>query len=76
MFFRRGVSDDDPWLQVKLWLFTIGAMLALLGMGLQNDWLIGAAGIVLAGGLVLRFVGRNGEGEGGHGRDGEGPAQE
>ena len=58
MFFRRGVSDDDPWLDVKLWLFSIGALLALLGMLLENDVLIGAAGVVLAMGVVLRFVRR------------------
>lgn len=55
MFFRRGVSDDDPWLQAKLWLFGIGAILALFGMGLENDWLIGTAGVVLFAGFVLRF---------------------
>lgn len=61
MFFRRGVSDtDDHWLQVKLWLFGIGAVLALLGMGFQNDWLIGAAGLVLAAGVALRFIRRPG----------------
>jgi len=60
MFFRRGVSDDDdPWLQAKLWIFTTGALLALLGMGLRNDWLMGAAGLVLGIGVVLRFVRRN-----------------
>lgn len=58
MFFRRGVADDDPWLDVKMWIFGVGAILALLGMGLQSDWLIGAAGIVLAAGVVLRFVRR------------------
>lgn len=58
MFFRRGVADDDPWLQAKLWLFSIGALLALLGMFLENDWLIGAAGVVLLAGLLLRFVKR------------------
>lgn len=62
MFFRRGVADDDPWLDVKLWIFGLGAILALLGMGLRNDWLIGAAGIVLAVGVLLRFV-RRGPGD-------------
>lgn len=59
MFFRRGVSDDDdPWLQAKVWLFTGGAFLALGGMLLENQWLIGAAAIVLAAGVLLRFVPR------------------
>lgn len=58
MFFRRGVADDDPWLQAKLWIFTAGALLALAGMLLENDWLMGAAGIVLLAGVLLRFVKR------------------
>lgn len=56
MFFRRGISHDE-WLRVKLWLFGAGAILALLGMGLQNNWLMGIAGLVLAAGVLLRFVG-------------------
>jgi hypothetical protein len=43
----------------KLWIFGIGALLALLGMALENDWLIGGAGVVLAVGIVLRFVRRS-----------------
>lgn len=56
MFFRRGVADDDPWLRPKLWLFSTGALLALLGMGLENGLLMGAAAVVLLAGLALRFV--------------------
>ncbi|MFO7894967.1 MAG: hypothetical protein R6U63_14740 [Longimicrobiales bacterium] len=64
MFFRRGVGGDDRWLQAKLWIFSIGALLALVGMFLENDWLIGGAGLVLAAGLVLRFLDR-GDADGG-----------
>lgn len=56
MFFRRGVADDDPWLGPKLWLFSIGAALALLGMGTRTRWLIGLAAVVLAAGVLIRFV--------------------
>lgn len=58
MFFRRGVADDDPWLRPKMWLFSIGALLALVGMGLGVDWLIGAAAVLLLAGMALRFVKR------------------
>lgn len=72
MFFRRGVSEDDRFLRAKLWIFSAGAILALVGMGLQNDWLIGGAGLVLAAGIVLRLVGRGGADAdgGGEGDDG------
>ena len=69
MFFRRGVSDDDPWLQPKLWLFSIGALLALLGMALVNDWIIGAGAVFLIAGFGLRFVKPRGHGKGGEGED-------
>lgn len=55
MFFRRDRSDDE-WLQVKIGIFSVGAVLALLGMGLGHDWLIVAAAVVLASGVVLRFL--------------------
>ena len=58
MFFRRGVSEDDRFLEAKLWIFSAGAILALVGMGLQNDWLIGAAGLLLAAGIALRLWSR------------------
>lgn len=58
MFFRRRSEGDDRWLMVKLWMFGFGAALAVLGMVFENDWLIGAAALVLAGGVVLRFVPR------------------
>lgn len=71
MFFRRGVADDDPWLRAKLWIFSIGALVALAGMLLENDWVIGVAGIILAAGIVLRFVKRpDGEGDGRGATDG------
>lgn len=77
MFFRRGVADDDAWLQAKLWLFSIGALVALVGMLLENRWLIGAAALVLAAGMILRFVpatgGREDEEAGGGAGDGNPP---
>lgn len=58
MFFRRGVSRDG-WLKVKMWIFSAGALIALVGMGFRNDWLIGLAGLVLAAGVLLRFIDRD-----------------
>lgn len=56
MFFRRGLGAPDPWLKPKLWLFTLGALLALLGMALESEPLIGVAGAALAAGLLIRFL--------------------
>ena len=56
MFFRRGVARNDRWLEAKMWLFSIGALTALIGMLLENDWVMGAAAIFLLAGFLLRFV--------------------
>lgn len=55
MFFRRGVRNDR-WLGAKMALFTAGALLAVAGMSLRRDWLIGLAAIVLAAGILLRVI--------------------
>lgn len=58
MFFRRGGGEEDDRLPEKIAIFTIGALLALVGMILQNDWVVGAAALVLAGGIFIRFAPR------------------
>ena len=57
MFFRRGDAYDDR-LPAKIAIFTVGAVLALVGMILQNDWVVGAAAVVLAAGIFIRFAPR------------------
>lgn len=70
MPFRLDRSRDggeDPWILVKVRLFSAGAALALGGMLLDRSWLIWAAMGVLGVGVVLRFVphpGRRGAEEG------------
>jgi hypothetical protein len=59
MFFRRGTSHhDDPWLTEKLWLFTAGAVVALLGMLFDTSWLMGVGAFILACGVLIRFLPR------------------
>ncbi|MBW3551854.1 MAG: hypothetical protein KY466_00015 [Gemmatimonadetes bacterium] len=58
MFFRRGDAEDDDRLPAKIAIFTVGALLALVGMILQNDWVVGVAALVLAGGIFIRFAPR------------------
>lgn len=45
-----------PWLEWKVRLFTVGAVLALGGMFLDESWLVYLAIAVLAAGVALRFV--------------------
>ena len=70
MFFRRGVAADDRWLEAKMWLFSIGALTALVGMFLKNDWVMGAAAIFLLAGFLLRFAAGSGDEDS---ADGEAP---
>lgn len=58
MFFRRGGREEDDRLSEKIAIFTVGALLALLGMVLGNDWIVGVAALVLAAGVVIRFASR------------------
>lgn len=47
-----------PHLEWKVRLFAVGAVLGLAGIFLEEAWLTGVAIVVLAGGALLRFVGR------------------
>jgi hypothetical protein len=59
MFFRRGTSHhDDPWLTEKLWLFTAGAVTAMVGMLLDTSWLMAVGAFLLACGVLIRFLPR------------------
>ena len=59
MFFRRSTSHhDDPWLAEKLWLFTAGAVAAIVGMLLDSTWLMAIAALLLVAGVFIRFLPR------------------
>lgn len=47
---------DDRFLEWKVRLFTLAAVLALLGIYLDERWVIGAAIVVLGLALGLRFL--------------------
>jgi len=53
---RRG---PDPFLQVKVILFAIGAALAIAGMIAGSQLLVGIGILVLAIGVFLRFIQRS-----------------
>lgn len=52
----RRHSGPDPHLLWKVRLFSFGAALAIAGMFYESKWLMGAAFLVLSGGLLLRFL--------------------
>jgi len=45
-----------PWLEWKVRLFAVAAVLALVGIYLDQQWMTGAAIVVLIGAMVLRFL--------------------
>lgn len=45
-----------PWLEWKVRLFAVAAVLALAGMYLQQRWMTGGAIVVLALAMALRFL--------------------
>lgn len=58
LFFadRNRRSDEYPWLPWKVRAFTIGAVLAVVGMVREDNRIIAAATVVLAIGFLLRFL--------------------
>lgn len=57
VFLDRTPRKRDPWLQFKVWSFTVGAVLALCGIYFEEDWMIWAAIGVLLLGFGARFLG-------------------
>jgi hypothetical protein len=55
-FHRRSAPTDARFLEWKVRLFTIGAVLALAGMYLELGWMVGVAIGFLVAGFALRFV--------------------
>ena len=57
---RRG---EDPYLNVKVALFCLGAGIAMVGVASGRRWIINLAIFVLLIGFVLRFLPKRGESE-------------
>jgi len=54
------------YLEWKVRVFTVAAVLGLAGIAVDNRWMTGAAIMVLMGGVLLRFLpdgSRTGEGD-------------
>ena len=55
-FLSSRSSRDHSWLEWKIRLFSVAAVLSLVGIYFDERWVIGLAIIVLSLGMVLRFV--------------------
>jgi hypothetical protein len=47
---------DDRFLEWKIRLFTVAAVLAMVGIFLEERWMTGTAIVLLLGGMLLRFL--------------------
>ena len=56
LFLDRSHRAADPWLTWKVRFFQVGAVLAVVGMVTERNWVVGAATVILAVGFSLRFV--------------------
>jgi len=54
MIDRR--SRKDRFLEWKVWVFCLGAVVALAGIYLEERWLTGIAIVLLASAAVFRFL--------------------
>jgi len=55
VFLDRG-RTSGPYLEWKVRLFTVAAVLAVTGMYLEARWMTGSAILVLAAAMLLRFL--------------------
>ena len=55
-FLLSRSTRDHSWLEWKIRLFSVAAVLSLVGIYFDERWVIGLAIMVLSLGMVLRFV--------------------
>ena len=63
MVFLDRRRRAGPYLEWKVRLFVVAAVLGLAGIYLEERWLTGTAIVLLLGGLALRFLPTGEEGE-------------
>ena len=77
IFYSRRRDSSDPYLDWKIRLFFAGAILAMVGIGLESSVLVGLAIPVLLLGIGLRILpGGKSDAEGGDPEEGETPPEE
>lgn len=55
--FARRTGGHDPHLEWKVRIFSVAAVVALVGMFFDERWMTGLAIVLLAGAMGLRFLG-------------------
>jgi hypothetical protein len=58
VLYRRSTPGEDPWVTEKVWVFAAGAVAAMVGMLMDSVWVMAGAGVLLAAGVLLRFIPR------------------
>ena len=56
MHFTDRRRREDRLLEWKVWLFSVAAVLGLIGIYLDERWMTGGAIAVLCGAVLLRFL--------------------
>jgi general stress protein CsbA len=54
----REPRGEDPFLLVKLAIFVVAAIIAVIGIGAENEWVVFVAIVILAVGFVLGLIGK------------------
>jgi len=54
----RESRGPDPFLQWKIVIFIVAAIVGLAGVATENRWLVGIGIVVLISGVLLRALGR------------------
>lgn len=54
-FFADRSKRSDRLLEWKVRIFSVGAVLTVIGIYLEERWVTGTAVVVLAGGMLLKF---------------------
>lgn len=63
IFLDRSRRGPDPYIRWKVGLFLAGAVLGLVGMATERNWLVMTAIGVLGVGVALRFLPASDEAE-------------
>jgi len=59
--FHRRSRREDPYLEWKVRLFSVAAVAGILGIYLEERWMVGVAIVILAVAMALGLLGGRGQ---------------